>query len=473
MQMKSSQVMGSASAPASMQASDKFGTIGARLEREALSAVGAAIKLVGGSNQELKVVTKLKNVLEGTMTLSASWFDGNRRVSASASLPVANGALVLDAKAFLATAQEAKHESTQVAQKTYQVDPAMLKAKRMGDSVILSHQSMPEWTLRVSVDEIKASREAVETRIAASIQGYCVGQLYRNADLMGGIKMPIVASEAPEVAAPEAEVIEVKHETLPAEQQALAASSQTTSGAPDSKANVLAGASAQWEASEAVKGMVRRSASAAALTFVSKQIQGGSPSIKDIDLSGMKFNASGPEGSAVVSIEYYGRISRENMTVAVPFDAKGRVVAAGVARTQADVLAADEIRRSLEMKSEQDAKAQFDAFVAEETAKVTRLEGMGVQASADMGYGSNWIKRGPADRIPIAKTALPEEFSQMGKKILIGGMVYELQPTDYNAPSIERSAHWMLELRAEIPASKADYAYASNGLGQALSSVGL
>jgi hypothetical protein len=473
MQMKSSQVMGSASAPASMLASDKFGTIGARLEREVLAAVGVAIKVAGGSNQELKVATKLKSVLEGSMTLSASWFNGNRRVDAKADLPVVNGAVVLDAKAFLATAQEAKHESTTSAQKTYVVDPALLKAKRVGNLVVMSHQSMPEWKLQISVDELKASKEAVESRITASIQGYCVGQFYRNADMMGGIKMPIVASEAPEVAAPDVVAEEVKHEALPAEQQALTASMPTTSGAGDSKANVLAGASAQWEASEAVKGQVRRSASAAALTFVGKQIQGGSPSIKEIDLSGMQFNASGFTGSAVVAIEYYGRISRENMTVSVPFDGAGRVVASGVARTQADVLAADEIRRSLEMKSEQDAKAQFDAFVAEETAKVTRLEGMGVNASADMGYGSNWIKRGPADRIPIAKTALPEEFSQVGKKILIGGLVYELQITDYNAPSFERSAHWMLELRAEIPASKADYAYASNGLGQALSSVGL
>jgi hypothetical protein len=157
----------------------------------------------------------------------------------------------------------------------------------------------------------------------------------------------------------------------------------------------------------------------------------------------------------------------------VPFDNAGRVVASGVGRTQADLLASEEIRRQLEIASEQDAKALFDKFVAEETAKAGREEAIGINASSDMGYGANWIKRGPADRIPIEKNALPAEFSVVGKKILLGGLVYEVQVTDYNAPSIERSAHWMLELRAEIPASKADFAYSSNGLGQALSTVGL
>ena len=41
------------------------------------------------------------------------------------------------------------------------------------------------------------------------------------------------------------------------------------------------------------------------------------------------------------AVSGYGRVSREETTVAVPFDATGKVVASGVGRPQADILAAE------------------------------------------------------------------------------------------------------------------------------------
>ena len=469
-QIKSSKVMGSASATVATQASDKLGSIGARYEREALNAIGAAIRAAGGSNAEVKVHASLKNVLDGTLTIGASWFNGKTRMVVAASQEILGGAMPLDAKAILATGVEQVHESIYASQKSYLVDPVKLRAKRVGDAVMLTHEALPEWSLRVTVGEIKASRETIEDRIASSIQSFCAGMLYRNADIPGGIKMPLVASETPAVPAMTEERKEAIHASLAEEQMRLTASMPTTREAGGG-VDLQAGTSAQFEASESVKGSVRRAAASAAMSFMAKQVQGGSPSVKSIDLSGMTFSPSKIEGSALVSVETYGRISREETTVAVPFDATGKVVASGVGRPLADVMAAEDIRRKLEIASEMEAKAMFDKFVEEEKNKVAA--GLSLEASSDMGYGSNWSKTGPALRIPISKTALPAEFSVIGKKILLGGMVYELQPTDYNAPSIERAAHWMLELRADLPASKADYAYSASGLGQAMSTVGL
>ncbi len=221
-------------------------------------------------------------------------------------------------------------------------------------------------------------------------------------------------------------------------------------------------------------GSISRHAADAASAFVRNSLKGGTAAVKGVDLSGITVSASKVEGSAVVSVEFFGNRSSEQATIEVPFDANGRPVTASVGRTKADLVAADELGRRLQIASEAEAKAIFEKFVADQAAKEIRAEALGINISAtsEMGYGSNWVKRGPADRIPIPKHALPEEFSVVGKKILLGGLVYELQPTDYNSASIERSAHWMLELRMEIPASKADYAYGFGGLGQSLASAG-
>lgn len=475
MTMNSMKVMGSATAPAAVQASDKFGAIGARLVRESVQAVSTAIKAAGGSNAELQASARLKNVLEGMVSLTASWFDPRLgRVVASVEAPVAGGAVSLDVKALLASAVEKKHEPVVSAEKKYVVDPAKLAAKRVGSLIVLSHAALPEWGLHVSMADVKAGREAVEERIAASIQGFCASMFGRNADIPGGLKMPLVASELPaQPAAEQAAPAAAEHPELAAEQAALAAASPTSKDT-GGKIDASAGASRAWETNAALMGSLNRQAADAASAFVRNILKGGLAAIKGVDLTGIKVSASKVEGSAVVSVEFFGNRSSEQATIEVPFDANGKAVQAGVGRTKADIVAAEELRRSLEIASEAEAKAIFEKFVADQAAKEIRAEQLGINISAtsEMGYGANWIKRGPADRIPIPKHALPEEFSVVGKKILLGGMVYELQPTDYNAPSIERSAHWMLELRMEIPASKADYAYGFGGLGQSLASAG-
>lgn len=471
----SHKVMGSATAPASVRVADKFGVIGARLERESMQAAGSAIRGLGGSNVEMRASASLKNVLEGSVKIEASWFDPARgRVKASAEAPVAGGAVSFDAKAFVASAGPEKHESPTAAAKTYEVDTALLRAKRAGAMVALSHDALPEWGLHLSLDEIKASREGAEARISASIQGFCASMLGRNASFKGDVKIPIVASDVPAAPAPQPEVPKaVEHPDLAAEQARLDASAPSSRG-QEQKADPAMGVTAAWEASEAVRGSLVRAAMGAAESFVRKS-GGGSPSVKNVDLSGVTISASKVEGSAVVSVSFYGHRAMDEATIEVPFDAAGRVVASGVGRTKADLAAAEELRRRLEIASEAEARMIFEKFVAEQTAKQVRAEqlGININATSEMGYGGNWIKRGPADRIPIPKHALPEEFSAVGKKILLGGLVYELQPTDYNAPSIERSAHWMLELRMDIPASKADYAYGFGGLGESLAAAGL
>jgi hypothetical protein len=472
-QMRASRVMGSASAPVANQASDKLAGLGARLEQAALVALRGAIATAGGSNAEVRVRASLRNVLEGTMAVEASWFTGRQRVAAKAELKVENGTATFDAKAFLASAAEAKHESPVEAKKTYKVEAALLRARRVGESVVLSHAALHEWGLRVPVADIQADKAEVEARIAASIQGYCLGSFYRNAEIVGTLAMPVVASEAVPAPVEAQPAPAAAHDTLKAETQALEASLQSAKDAPG-KDSVTAGLSARQEISASIRSTLGGLAVAAALEWVSKQNPGSQPVSKGVDFTGLDASGLAITGSAVVSVEFYGHRSREQATIEVPFDGKGAVIKAKVGRTQADVLAAEEIRRRLQVTSDAEAKAMFDQFVKEETARQAILSGAStVLANGDMGYGSNWVKRGPADRIPIAKTALPEDFSKPGKKILIGGLVYELQPTDYNAPSIERAAHWMLELRADLPASKADFSYDSSGLGQALSSVGI
>ena len=517
--MKSGSVIGST--PVDQRTAEKLGVISARLERKALESLKAALHKAGASNDTMGVSTKMKNILDGTMTLTASWFDGRKRVNAKADLPVRKGDLEFNPVSFIANSVEQEYASPTQEAKTYQVDASKITARRVGDLVLIAHENLPDWGLNIPIADIKAGRGVVEARIASSIQGFVTHQFNRNADIQGGVKMPMVASEKPAPSVKASWVVNVgnigniEEETEEAARATYAEyveqsksgygraggesvilmedgepveehigdniegaqhdinASMPTAQDTGSKATITDSASRQYEADAAVKGMLNRSAGEAAVNFVRSSLSGGSPSVVAVDLTSIRVTASKIEGSAVVSVKFYGNKSTEEATIEVPFDDRGNVVASKVGRTQADLVAAEDIRSKLEVASEAEAKAIFDKFVADETSKDERFKALGIAAGGDMGLGSNWIKRAPVDRIPIPKNSLPAEYSVVGKKILVGGMVYELQPTDFNAPSIARSVHWMMEMRPEVPASKADFSYNNSGLGEALSAGGL
>ena len=456
--MRLLELMGSRDfAPAANQASDKFGMLAGRLEQAALGALGSAIRAAGGSNQDPGAegpAGACATSLVAASSMSAAWFDGARRVrvQASAKLPVADGKVSLDMKGFMASAAEVAPRAIAAAQeKTYDVDAALLRARRVGDGVLLSHPHLPEWGMQVGISEVKADRADAERPHRRQHPGASkAASFYRNAKIVGALAMPVVASEAPAQAPAAVEPApEPVTASLAADVQAMESSMPT---ARDSAQKAVStGLGRLRPLGRCLRGLrctLTCLATRAALAFAAKKAPGSMPSAKSVDLSGMGLGGQTITGSALVSVEYYVSAGRDQMTVEVPFDPAGRVVAAKVGQTQADILAGEEIRRRLEIASEADAKAIFDRFVADQ-AKVPVL------ASGETGYGSTWVNRGPVGRVPIAKTALPAEYSVVGKKILLAGYVYEVQPTDYNAPSIARAAHWMLELRADLPASKA------------------
>jgi len=461
--------------------------VAGRFEKVIADAVAAAVSGVNGFNPRISVEATMKDTSQGTVKVTASWFQADRgRVLGTAEAQISRNVLVDEArdtaKLVMASAKPVETAAVvPVAKPGYTVDATKLRAKRIGDGVVMTHPDLQEWSMRASLASLKANRADVEAGIAVSIQGFCATQFERNADIVGTVKMPAITVDAPKSAPVVAKLDDIGNGEVSATVKAslaaqappvvivrtataaaVEAASQASQEYGNSKSIVavcagLAGdAAMKWiRGSEFVK--IRGSASGMAAT--------GDPRLERVDTAGLKVVPFGIEGSALVVLNFVSSLGREQATIEVPFDKAGKVVVAGVARTKADLAAAEDIRSKLAITSEAERAETYRRFVERETGRDIRLGEIRANADGTPGVISN--RHGNMDRTPILKNSLPEEYSVEGKLILLSGMVYRLDATSYNSVSNERGAHWMLCQQPDTPASKADYAL-SFGFGTAI-----
>jgi hypothetical protein len=462
-----------------------------RYETKVREAVSQALMKAGVSPLKAKLEFQfaLATPDEGAMKVSASWWNPKAGDMISAKeVQIKDGAVqgelsdvarTLVASGTVSVTESATAKATPLT--PYTVDATKLQAKRVGDFAIVTHENLPMWSFRASLSALKENRKDVETGIAVSIQGFCATQFERNAEITGEVKMPVVATTAPETAP----VLAV--EETPAPVNANVHQSEIGHNFSNTQpTKLMAGTVDNFSnASQAIQNAIQsytHQAITAALSWLSASEwvknptrtpginAGGQPRLVKTDVSGFKVDGFGVEGSILVLADFTDPDGiRSQATIEVPFDSKGRVIKASVGRTKADIETEKNVRAQLAIASDEEAKEIYKKFLAQQAAEEKKAKEMGIQATSSFGYNHNILQFGPHTQFPIRKNALPEQYSVAGKLIVMAGSVYELEPTDWNTSGIERGVHWMCRLRPDLSLRDADYLYdVSSGLGESI-----
>jgi hypothetical protein len=425
--------------------------------------LAAALRSLKVSSPRYTVAATMKNSFEGQVDFNLSCVSENWPVTFKASAIVKDGKLVFSEKdvaeplaAALTAAKAVKIEAA--APKTVDVDLTKVVAFRAGDVISFSSPELPSWALHLKANELadEQSRKFAPSRVMASIRGFCITQFNVAAAFkQEEFKLPVIQAHVVAKIVPQAPPQwQVPVVSAPQHVQASVdnLSAQTVKPAQERDPNLSA--SRTNDARRLFETHLRATAEPAALAWVRANLKGGAPSVKSADMSGVQYDAAkNLTGAAVLTVKFYGSKGVEEASVSVPFDKMGRADVKAIQRTQADLLAEEQRVAALKLKSEEQARKEFEQFVASERAKQERLDKMGVKAG--VGYGGS--KPLPNFIIHVPKVSLPEEFSVAGKKLVVDGMVYEVEPTNFNAPDIEHSTFWALRLKPELGIKDADY----------------
>jgi hypothetical protein len=450
---------------ASQQASISAALVSAAAPHRAAAerVLAAALRSLKVSSPRYTVAATMKNSFEGQVDFNLSCVSQNWPVTFKASAMVKDGKLEFSEKdvaeplaAALTASKAVKIEAA--ATKTIEVDLTKVVAFRAGDVVSFSSPELPSWALHLKANELadEQSRKFAPSRVMASIRGFCVTSFNVTASFkQEEFKLPVIQAHV---------VAKIVAKPLPTWQLPVVAAAQNPQVVIDNL-SVHASKPAQErdpnqsliranDARRQFENHLRATAEPAAIAWVRANLKGGAPSVKAADMSGVQYDANrNLAGAAVVTVKFYGSMGVEEASVSVPFDKMGRADVKAIQRTQADLMAEEQRAAALKIKSDEEARNQFEQFVKSERAKQERIAGMGVKAS--VGYGGS--KPLPNFIINVPKVSLPESVSVVGKKIVVDGMVYEVEPTNFNSPDIEHCAFWALRLKPELGIKDADY----------------
>lgn len=424
--------------------------------------LAAALRVLKVSSPRYTVVATMKNSFDGQVDFNLSCVSQNWPVSFVASAMVKDGKLSFTEKdvaeplaAALVAAKAVKIEAS--VPKTLAVDLTQVVAYRAGDVVAFSSPELPSWSLYLKANELtdEQSRKFAPSRVMASIRGFCITQFnvaasFKQEDfklpvIQAHVVAKVVAKSLPQWQLPV--IAQAQHQQVSMDNLSVTASKPAQERDPNQQAIRANDARRLFETN------LRMTAEPAAIAWVRANLKGGNPSVKSYDMSGVQYDANrNLIGSAVMTVKFYGSLGVEEASVSVPFDKMGRADVKAIQRTQADLMALEQSNAALKVKSEAEARTEFEQFVASERAKQDRLSKMGVKAG--VGYGGS--KPLPNFIINVPKVSLPE-WVVAGKKIVVEGMIYEVEPTNFNAPDIEHSTFWALRLKPELGIKDADY----------------
>jgi hypothetical protein len=425
--------------------------------------LAAALRSLKVSSPRYTVTASMKNSFDGQVDFNLYCVSQNWPVTFKASATVKNGKLEFTEKdvaeplaAALIAAKAVKIEAA--TPKTVEVDLTKVVAFRAGDVISFSHPELPSWALHLKANELadEHSRKFAPSRVMASIRGFCITSFNVAASFKDeNFKLPVIQAHVVAKIVPQAPptwqvpVVAVdQHPSVAMDNLSVHASKPAQERDPNQQTIRANDARRMFETH------LRATAEPAAIAWVRANLKGGAPTVKSADMSGVQYDAAkNLMGAAVLTVKFYGSKGLEEASVSVPFDKMGRADVKAIQRTQADLMAEEQRLAALKLKSEDEAKRSFEEFVASERAKQERLSGLGVKAG--VGYGGS--KPLPNFIINVPKVSLPESVSVVGKKIVVDGMVYEVEPTMYNSPDLEHSSFWALRLKPELGIKDADY----------------
>lgn len=466
---------------ASQQASISANLVSAAAPHRAAAerVLAAALRSLKVSSPRYTVAAAMKNSFDGQIDFNLSCVSENWPVTFKASAIIKDGKLsfaekdVAEPLAAALTAAKAVKVQAAAEPKSLEVDLTKVVAFRNGDVVSFSSPELPSWALHLKANELadEHSRKFAPSRVMASIRGFCVTQFNVTAAFkQEEFKLPVIQAHVVAKIVPKA----------PAQWQvpvvAAAQNPQTaidglsvTASKPAQERDPNLSANRTNDARRLFETHLRATAEPAALAWVRTNLKGGAPSVKSYDMSGVQYDANrNLTGAAVLTVKFYGSKGVEEASVSVPFDKMGRADVKAIQRTQADLMAEEQRVAALKLKTDEEARKEFERFVASERAKEERLTNLGVKAS--VGYGGS--KPLPNFLIHVPKVSLPEEFSVAGKRLVVDGMVYEVEPTNFNAPDIEHSTFWALRLKPELGIKDADYVPNYSGVQAQLAAAG-
>ncbi len=446
--------------------------------------VAGVLSKIGADSVRQKVTASMKNVLDGDVLSAVRCIMGTWPVTFEVKGSIANGEVSLDEKAIkdsLDAALKAVKEApraTAIAAKM-PVDLSSISAARVGDIVSFRSAELPEWGLTCRASDMMDDniKKLIPGRVVASLRGYCLTQFDRVAEFsQPEFKLPVVAAvvmRKPEPALPpdwniqaaisdQLEQASIGH--------SIAASMDFAQPSAEHRAEVR-----QPRASDGARSAfetdVRSQLEPLATSWLRAELKADNPVVQMADMSGVQENGGRRSGSAVFSFKFYGRFQMEEATIEVPYDTNGQPNVLAINRTKADLQAEEDRRKKLQILSDEDREKKLKQFKADQAATAGRLKAMGLEA-AQSPYNSNWSQGGPANMVPIRKTALPEEYSKPGVKLMVDGAIYEIEATDWNSVSAEHNTFWMLRLKPELSASDADFNYHVYAAADALSGIG-
>jgi hypothetical protein len=181
------------------------------------------------------------------------------------------------------------------------------------------------------------------------------------------------------------------------------------------------------------------------------------------------------KGKVVATLRYYTDTSREEVEVQAAFNASGDIDAKTIAKTEQQVKFEAESVSALNLKNEDEAKAELAKFTAQQESQA-QVEAyiqanLGLEASGEnVANGQNFLNTPVVARIPILKALLPKEAASVGKELELNGYVYVLAETDYNNISgdPDHSAYLVAVLTQKAPNGKRPTMGLFGSLGAAL-----
>ncbi len=444
----------------------------AELRSVAASALDKAVSGVMFTAAKAEMITPN----EGKVAMVVSGFMNHLPVRFRLEASIAKGTSDLaDSEAsrakILAAAQEALKASeatrpviSRSADPSFVVDLKAIRAFRAADKVVFTSGQLSNWGLRLEATSLSTpeGRESAIREVVDSLGSHVVTQIGLQADFgKDPFTLPVVASVAVKKQIQAAPIDWLTSQAMAQEADQLAIRASLASEAAQKGAKTVNDPRPDQKviARRRLDAQVKLETEVVAFDFARHVLKASNPAIVSMDFTGVKEDASGRKsGDAIYALRFPGRFRMEEASIKVPYGADGRPDPSNTGRTKADVLAQKRKADDLKILSEQERAEQMRRFKAdkEKTEKMLTELGLDVYAGGSA-YTTNFQKQGAPDMIPIRKTMVPDEFSKPDVKLLVDGMLYVVEETDWQAPSIEASTHWMLRLVPGGTAKQADH----------------
>lgn len=422
---------------------------------EARERIVAQLKSLGADATKVELAAPGSNTLQAEATLSVETTIRGGLIAYEMKVPFQMGKIMLSEALISAAFNDAKKAFTEAPAMlasspvpTMEIDLTKVTAQRAGELVIYSSEELPTWQFHAAVDSLKnpTNHKLIAQSLVASIRGNCLSDFHRVAAFkQQEFALPMVREEVkPTVVAAEVPGFRPADFTPAAVEERLTGHNLVAYGSQRPEARPTGEVQAE-NRRFAFESQMRSPIEAAALSHVKAKLKGDLGQVLATDLSAMRQRIDGlAAGKALVSVRFFADNNIVEAELELPFQADGKIDAEKVTKSAKSLEAEKARAEELRILSEQEAKAQLDAYMEGDKVRAALL----VQGGT--AQGANSLDMPAVERVPILKAMLPAE-TKPGDKFELRGYVYEVAATNFNSPDVEHSAFWMLCKTADLP----------------------